>query len=71
MRLLLVAAISLMLGPGAFAQQPPKASAPKGQTQQDVETQHPEWFQEANKYEPCPAEVTLRGRTTCLGLGGE
>jgi hypothetical protein len=52
----------------AFAQtneQQPRGSSP---TLQDVQKQHPEWFQEQYQYKPCPADVGFaNGKNGCLG----
>jgi hypothetical protein len=69
MRSLGVAAISLTLVTGAFAQQPTnQGPLSNGDTLGDVVKQHPNWFREPSKYKPCPADVEFAdGRIGCLG----
>jgi len=56
---------ALLFASGAIAQ----TTSDKSQ-QQNVEVEHPGWYEENVPYRPCPVAATVNGRNVCLGCPG-
>jgi hypothetical protein len=62
---------ALVIASGAIAQTTSnKGDKQTAAQQENVEVEHPGWYEEKAPYRPCPAAATINGRNVCLGCPG-